>query len=120
MIKILEESHDDILGVEASEKLTASDYEEIWVPSLNELINKYGKVSALLYMDEDFKGWETQAILDDAKFGFKHCKAFKKIALVGGPSYVSAGVKVFSVFLKFEIKCFDQDELEEAWEWLEE
>ena len=120
MINILEKSHNSILGVEASEKLTGKDYEEIWVPALDKLINEYGKVSALLYMDDEFKGWETQAIVDDAKFGFKHCKAFEKIALVGGPAYVTAGVKMFSMFLKFEIKCFDADELDEAWEWLEE
>jgi len=120
MIKVLDKSHDDILAVEAFDKLTHEDYEQVWVPALDKLINEYGQVSCLLYMDEDFKGWETQAIVDDAKFGFKHCKSFKKIALVGGPSYVTAGVKMFSVFLKFEIKCFDTDELEEAWEWLEE
>lgn len=119
MIKILDKSHDDILAVEAFGKLTHEDYEEVWIPALEKLINEYGKISVLLYMDENFKGWETQAIIDDTKYGFKRSKFFKKIALVGGSSYVNAGVKLFSLFLKFEIECFDADELEEALEWLE-
>ncbi len=44
MIKVLDKSHDDILAVEAFDKLTHEDYEQVWVPALDKLINEYGEV----------------------------------------------------------------------------
>jgi len=38
MIKVLPESHGNILGVMASEKLTDEDYKNIWVPQLEAII----------------------------------------------------------------------------------
>ncbi len=57
-IEVLPDSEGKVLGVRARAKLTAKDYEEIWVPRLRKLIDERGSVRVLLFMSEDFEGRE--------------------------------------------------------------
>ncbi len=118
MIRILPNSEGCILGVQASEKLTDSDYRDIWIPKLEALIESHGKVRALLYMDETFKGWEPAAIFDDAQFGLRHAGDFEKIAIIGGPEWIESGTKLLRYFIKGKIKVFQRGELDDAWNWI--
>ncbi len=118
MITVLAESEGNLLGVEASETLTDADYTDIWIPQLDAVIEKYGKVRALIYMNEQFKGWEASALLDDAKYGLKHNNDFEKIAVVGAPGWVKWSMKLVTPFIKCEVKLFGGDQLEQAWAWL--
>ncbi len=54
-IEVLPDSEGKVLGLRAREKLTAQDYEEIWVPRLRKLIDERGSVHVLLFMGEDFE-----------------------------------------------------------------
>ena len=118
MIKILPESQVNILGVKATDQLTDEDYTDIWIPELEKLIDRFGKVRALLYMDENFKGWKLKAMWDDAKFGLKHRSDFEKIAIVGGPKWTSWGVKLSAHLISGEVRVFEEHELQEAWTWI--
>lgn len=118
MIRILAESNNNVLGVQASAKLTDSDYRKIWIPELEKIISDYGTVRALLYMDETFEGWEASALWDDAQFGLQHANEFDKIAIVGGPDWVAWSVKLLGHFIKGEIRTFPSDQLDEAWSWV--
>ena len=66
MIERLPESGGNVLGVRASDRLTNSDYEEVWIPQLQEHSQTYGTIRLLLYLDENFRGWEAGA-WEDAK-----------------------------------------------------
>ena len=72
MLELMPESRADILVLRASERLTAVDYEEEFIPLLEKLIKQYGHARVLLYLDEDFQGWEAEALWNDAAFGLKH------------------------------------------------
>lgn len=118
MIRILPQSKGDILGVQASDKLSTSDYRDIWIPKLKEIITEHGKVRALLYLDETFQGWEPAAMLYDAQFGITHANDFDKIAIVGGPEWIEWAVKLLGHFIKGKIKTFPGGHLEDAWNWI--
>jgi hypothetical protein len=118
MITILPESEGNILGVQASDKLTDPDYRDIWIPKLLELIEKYGNVRALIYLDDTFRGWEVAALFDDAKIGIQHGNEFEKIAVVGGPEWVGWSIKMFAHFMKGEVRVFPGEELKAAWNWI--
>jgi SpoIIAA-like len=118
MITILPESEGNMLGVRATAQLTDADYTDIWVPTMEAIIDKYGKVRALLYMDAEFEGWEASALWDDAKFGLKHNDDFEKIAIVGGPRWVRWSINLLIPFLKCQVKMFRNSQLENAWQWL--
>ncbi len=118
MIEILSKSNKNLLAVKATEKLTVEDYEEIFIPKLNELIQQYGKIRVLFYLSESFKGWKLGAMWDDAKFGMKHRNDFEKIAVAGGPAWVQWGTKIASHLLKCNVKTFKLKELQDAFEWI--
>ncbi len=118
MIEILPESQGNILGIRASGTLTDSDYKDILIPRLEGIIGEYGKARVLCRMDEDFHGWEGEAMWDDAKFGVAHRHDFEKFAVVGGSRWVEWGAKLGALFMKTELRTFAGDQLQEAWEWI--
>lgn len=120
MIEKLYPTNGNILALRAKGKLTTEDYENQFIPDLEQLIEEHGKVRVLIQFDEDFSGWELGAAWDDAKFGIKHNNDFEKIAIVGGPKYVEWGVKLSTHFMSGEMKTYDSDELEQASAWITE
>ena len=101
MIEILPESHDDILGIKGTGKISADDYETVLIPALDKLIEKFDRAKFLYYLPEEFEGFELGAMWDDAKYGTKHSDKFDKIALVGGPKWMDwATEKLAKYFIK--------------------
>lgn len=120
MITILPATEGRTLVVEASDKLTTQDYEEVFIPTLERLIRQYGKIRTVFYLSDSFSGWELGAMWDDAKFGVKHCNDFERLALVGGPRWMAWLTKLSGHFMHCEVKTFDQGALEEAIAWTKE
>ncbi|WP_027723174.1 STAS/SEC14 domain-containing protein [Maridesulfovibrio zosterae] len=117
MIEIMPESTGPMLAVKASKRLSEDDYAKVWIPALQEKIEKYGKGNCLLYMDENFEGWELKAMWEDTKFGIAHRNDFNKLAVVGGPSWVEWGTKIASLLMSCEVKTYEADQLAEALQW---
>jgi len=118
MITIRPESEYNILVIEASAKLTAKDYEELFIPKLDQLIQQFGKIRLVFYLNETFDGWELGAMWDDAKFGLKHKNDFERIAMVGGPRWLAGLTTMSAHFLHGELKAFEVTALEEAVAWV--
>ena len=119
MLTIMTQSHDNILGVQGTGKVTEADYQNVLIPQLEELLKNYDKVRFLYYLDDNFTGWEMGAKWEDAKFGVRHKNDFDKIAVVGGPKWVSWATKLFSYFMEGQVKFCPPEELQAAWDWLE-
>jgi hypothetical protein len=105
------------LAVMAKGKLTDADYKQVWIPKLEELINKFGKIRAVVFFTKDFEGWELHAAWDDASFGLKHRNDFEKIAVVGAGRWVEWGTKLGSHLMSGEVKTFSEAQLPEALAW---
>ena len=118
MITIMEESNGAMLAVTATGTVTGEDYTEVWIPALQKTITEHGKSNALLYMDENFKGWDLKAMWEDTKFGIAHRNDFEKLAVVGGPSWVEWGTKVARLLVSGEVKTYPADKLQEALKWV--
>ena len=88
----------NILVVKATEKLTARDYEEVFIPKINQLIEVYRKVRVVVLLAENFSGWEIGAAWDDAVFGIQHRNDFEKMAVVGGAKWVQWATKISFTF----------------------
>lgn len=120
MIEVMPESNATMLAVRATGMVTAEDYTEVWIPALQKVIRENGKGRCLLYMDDNFEGWELKAMWEDAKFGFAHRNDFEKLAVVGGPSWVEWGTKVASALISGEVKTYNEQELTDALKWAAE
>jgi hypothetical protein len=117
MLQILPESHEYILGVKATKNFTNQDYRDFLIPRLKELIKAHGRVRLLLYLDEDFQGFEREALLSES-FGHENRNNFEKIAMVGGSWRLSLEMKLVTPFLAGEVRNFSRSELPEAWTWI--
>jgi hypothetical protein len=82
IITIKQETEGRSLVVKATENLTSQDYEKVFIPQLNQLIDKFGKIRVVFYLAENFTGWELGAAWDDAVFGIQHRHDFEKVAVV--------------------------------------
>ena len=118
MLSVMPQSHDNIIGIQGTGKVTDQDYLGVLIPKLDEILKNYGKARFLYYLDKDFAGWEMGAMWEDARFGLKHKDDFEKIAVVGGPKWAVWGTKLFAHFMEGQVKVFPPKELQAAWDWL--
>jgi hypothetical protein len=116
MFQKLSESSEKILGFKVSGKLTDEDY-KAFVPQIEKIIQEFGRISLLLELD-DFHGWDLGAAWDDFKFGMKHIKDFKRVAIVGDKKWEEWMAKLAKPFMRAEVKYFDGSQLQDAWGWL--
>ncbi|WP_456408057.1 STAS/SEC14 domain-containing protein [Thiolapillus sp.] len=118
MIQFIPVSEDHIFAIKASGLLTDEDYRQ-FLPELKTLIDKYGPISLLIEL-EDFRGWEAKAAWEDFKFGKEHDKDFVRIAIVGQKNRHKWLANIGDALTRTEIRFFDQDNLQDAWDWLRE
>jgi hypothetical protein len=118
MFEIMPESHGAVVGVRARGTLTDDEYKSVLIPALEKAFAGEGKLRVLLLF-EDFEGWEMQAAWDDAVFGMTHRKDFERLALVGAPSWVEWGMRLFAPMMSGQVRSFPAGEAGEAWKWVE-
>ncbi len=109
---------ENILYISASGKLTATDYETLFMPAIDAHIKQFGKARIVLEFAVDFDGWEAAAMLDDMKIGLQHWRDFHRIALIGPPAWVAVFAHGLSLVSPGECRSFDRDEIDTAWDWV--
>ena len=115
-IELHEEIGGKILIISVSGKLTREDYKS-FVPKVEELIRKFGKISIVFEM-RDFHGWDATALWEDIKFDIRHFSDIESLALVGDKKW-EKGMSIFcKPFTKAQIKYFDLTEIYKAYEWI--
>ncbi len=120
MIDVLPGSEGNILVLKAVGKLTDQDYKEVLIPRLESIISAHGKARFLVDMGDEFHGLEAAAFWDDAYFGLKHRNDFEKVGVIGGPRWVEWGLKIATMIMSGEVRCFSPSEREEAVSWIRE
>ena len=120
MIEILSESEGNTLAVKATEMLTSEDYETIFIPQLTQLIDRFGKIRVVLYLDENFTGWELGAAWDDAVFGLRHRHDFEKVAVVSDQKWVAWASKIGSYFMDGQVATYTHAEFQDAVLWVKQ
>ncbi|HEY9073448.1 MAG TPA: STAS/SEC14 domain-containing protein, partial [Desulfobaccales bacterium] len=76
-----------------------------------------GSARLLLCLEENFEGWDTEAIRDEALRG-SHQENLEKVAVVGGSWWTRLEIRLGASLLAGEVETFSSDELAEAWEWI--
>lgn len=118
MIRKLEQSNQNIIGIAVNGKLTKEDYE--WFsPYLTDTVDTFKHASILVEMD-DFHGWQPRAAWEDMKlYGFDINKKIDKIAMVGDKNWEKWMVTMTKPFVFAEMQYFDKVDEALAWEWVE-
>ncbi len=118
MLELQKDSDEVVLTVKLSGKLVKADYER-FVPEIERLIDKHGKVRMLCEM-HDFHGWDLGALWEDFKFDLKHFADIERVALVGDRAW-EHGMAVFcKPFTRAKVRYFDVSEADQASAWVRE
>jgi len=118
MIELQSDADGKVLSVKMSGKLSTEDYER-FVPEVEGLIKKHGKIRILLQM-HDFHGWSVGALWEDIKFDIKHFSDIERLAMVGDRKW-EAGMAAFcKPFTTAKVRYFDVSDMDQARQWIEE
>ena len=107
----------NVLRVQVSGKISKEDYEK-FVPEVERLIAKTGKIRILLEM-QDFHGWSMSAVWEDIKFDMKHFSHIERLAMVGDKQWEGWMAKFCKPFTSAAIRYFDVSQAQEAKTWIE-
>jgi hypothetical protein len=118
MFEKLKESKGNVIGFLLTGKLTDADYKAV-APEFEEGIKRHGKIRLLWYLVE-FHGWEPKAAWDDYEYWRKYGKDIERVAIVGEKLWEEWMTKLAKLFMRGNVKYFDQNELDDAWAWVSE
>lgn len=117
MITIIEELPEDILGIEATGKVTHEDYQNTLTPAVEKRLAR-GPLKLLYIIGSDFTGYEPKAIIDDTTLGLKHWREVPYIALVTDIDWIKNAARLFAPFFPGEIRLFTVAEQANARNWI--
>lgn len=117
MLKMIEGLPPEVLGVEATGKVTHEDYQRVLIPAAEAMMAK-GPINMLYFAGPAFTGYELEALWDDGAFGIKHWREFRRIAVVTDSRWLRAAVTMFSRFFPSEVRLFKPSELAAAKAWI--
>ena len=115
-IELTEHANAQLLEVKVSGKLSSEDYEH-FEPAVAGFIEAAGKIKVLFVMN-DFHGWDAGAVWEDIKFATRHCRDIDKIAMVGENAWEKWMAAICKPFTMSSIKYFDAGEEQGARDWL--
>ncbi len=118
MLELMKESEGKIVVFRATGKLSRKDYDEVLGPRLEDLARQFGRVRALVYMDDGFKGWNLPAAWANTKLDMRYRADLEKVAIVGAPGWEERCVRMAGLLMKGELRTFRADQLPAAWDWV--
>ena len=117
MISTLEGLPDNVIGFEATGKVTDDDYEDVLVPAIRNIRDAHLKIRLIYVLGEDFEGWSPGAMWEDAKVGLGDPRSWEKIAIVSDKDWLRHSVKALGWMMPGEVRVFALDELTAARDW---
>ncbi len=118
MIKAITDLPNNMLGFEASGIVSADDYENVIIPTVDAADKGDHKLRMLYHVTKDFEKFELGAMWDDAKVGFNHLTSFEKVAVVTDVDWIRFALKVFAFVVPGQVRLFNNEDLSEAKDWL--
>ncbi|WP_067845983.1 STAS/SEC14 domain-containing protein [Nocardia lijiangensis] len=117
MLKPIGGLPDGVIGFEATGRLEASDYEEILMPAVREVL-EHGKEIRIVLVFERFEGMSPEAAWEDMKLGIEHLTRWKRIALVTDLDWMITVTSLFVWMTPGEFKRFPVAKRDEAIAWV--
>ncbi len=116
MYERLDRSNTSALAYRISRPLSREEASKI-AAELAGTIAAKGKVRVLIDL-EAFPYADLGGLWEDLKFDVKHMRDLERLALVGGGKLETAAVRLFGTLTSTKSRCFGDDQLEKAWNWL--
>ena len=117
MITIQPETEGNTIVVKASGRLTASDYKNILIPKLEEVLAHYDTINGVITLEDSFQGWEIAALRVALPFARKAHRHLRHMAIVGARPLLKGISIVAAPFLIKELRHFDHASFQTAIAW---
>lgn len=117
MIYICHKSHSNILMTKVHGVFTQQDFEEAFIPRLQEILAEFPTVSIVAEFENDFMGWELAALWREIKFSFEYLNVINKIAIIGNSNLLKWSFSVLHPLSHISIERFAHGEIEKAQAW---
>jgi hypothetical protein len=118
MVKLIPDLPGNIIGATASGQVSASDYETVLVPAVENAIRQHGSVRFLYHIGKEFESYSPGAMWDDMKLGFAHLKAWERLAVVTDHDWLAGAVRGFAFAMPCPVQVFANDKYAEALAWI--
>jgi len=118
MIELIENIPANVLGFEASEQVTANDYETVLIPAVETRLKQHDKIRMLYHLGPTFSGFTSGAMWDDAKLGLGHRKSWQKIAIVTDLDWIKSAIGLFEFIIPCPFKVFANSQYANAISWV--
>jgi SpoIIAA-like len=116
VIRVVENMPAGTIGLEAVGQITAEDYRDVLVPSVEAALET-GDVRLLYVLDEGAE-YSAGAMWADSKLWSKHLKSWSRVAVVSDADWLERSIHAFGWMMPGEIKVFEPDEVDDAKTWL--
>lgn len=120
MIELIEGLPAPVVGLRASGTVSAEDYERELVPAIEAMIAAHDKVRVLYVLGDDFDGYSFGAAWQDTKLGLGNLRHWERCAIVTDADWIENAVKALGWMMPGEIRAFDDDDYDDAREWIVE
>jgi hypothetical protein len=118
MIDTISGLPDHVIAIDASDLVSASDYEAVLVPAVESRLKKFDKLRLLYRLGTKFKGFTAGAMWDDLRLGVAHWKAWERIAVVTDVDWIANLSRFFSFAMPCPIRVFPNSASAQATDWL--
>lgn len=108
------------LGFVARGQVTAEDYERIIVPDVEATFALNTKMRLLYLTGDDFVGFDSGAMWNEAKLSARHFSGWERIALVTDVPWLQLAAGTMGFMVPGAFRLFPTAELDEAKRWIGE
>ena len=118
MIELMDDFPENIVGMTGKGEITAADYENVFMPAIEQRLARFPKIRLLYFLGPEFTGYTPKAMWDDTKIGIRHPTAFEKIAVISDAHWVIHLSQVMAMLLPCPVRTFPVSQLTEAKAWI--
>lgn len=118
MIELLEGFPDSVVAIAGRSQITATDYETVLIPAVEQALKKHEKIRVYYEIGADFEGIDSGAVWEDFKVGMEHLSRWERVALVTDVEWIGKTMKAFGFILPIEFKLFPLSRAAEARDWV--
>lgn len=120
MITLLNGFPDDVVALRADGQVSMADYDTVLIPAVEDVLSRHDKVKIYYEFAAGFTGMDLGAMVEDARVGFGHLGAWKRIALVTDVDWLRHAADLFHFLIPAETRVFALAQAAEAQTWIAE
>ena len=120
MIEIMSGLPPNIVGVQASGWVRASDYESVLIPAVDSALRRNDRIRLYYELGDEFRGIELGAVFQDMRVGLNKLAHWERVAVVTDVGWIERAVSVFRFLVHGHLRVFATSQRDAALRWIRE